>query len=232
MRAIRLNFQKPSKNIYGFHHICFLNNGEDIATEQINTIKESGLYDATTQIFCSIMGSIPDTFQLPSKYIIIYKSSDTKQAERKILEYMYQFSHQTSGKYWYIHTKGVTRFGTPLYKNVESWRRYMEFFVLQNWKQCSIDLEHYDVVGVNYQTDPLPHLSGNFWWSKSSYVARNPTNFNFSYNTETEMWICRQHPRVKSYHQSNVNHYLVEYPKTCYKSISYPSGSSDAIISV
>jgi hypothetical protein len=208
---------KPSSlQIFGFHHICFLNNGEDIANEQINKIKVSGLYDATTTIFCTLLGDIPPSFVLPEKYEIIHKSPVLITSERTILEYMYNFSKETNGKYWYIHTKGVTRYGTNFYKNVESWRRYMEYFVLIRWRQCIADLDNYEVAGVSYTIKPKPHFSGNFWWSRGDYIQKNPTDFDYSYNTEVEMWLFKQNPRYKTYHQTNFNHYLQEYPPTHY----------------
>jgi hypothetical protein len=43
-------------HIYGFHHICFDKNGKDIFEEQLSTLMSSGLYAASTAIYCSVLG--------------------------------------------------------------------------------------------------------------------------------------------------------------------------------
>ena len=53
------------------------------------------------------------------------------------------------------------------------WVEYLEFFILHNYKTCLEKLDEYDVVGTEYLGPPNhrnPHMSGNFWWTKSSHI--------------------------------------------------------------
>jgi len=228
-KTIKKRKQKGgNENIYGFHHICFKNNGQQIFEEQLQKLKDSGLYDASAKIFCSILGQ-RNNYVLPDKYEIIYENENTDVYERPIINYMYDNSSINEGKYWYIHTKGVRHYQTPSEKPVKDWRNYMEYFIITKWQQCVNDLNNYDVVGVNLQREPKIHYSGNFWWSKSSYIKTNEpefknddatTNiFNWKYY-DAELWVCngKQRPaKFLSYHTSGVQqHYNEEYPPEKY----------------
>lgn len=204
-----------NKNIYGFHHICLINNGIDILFDQINSIKASGLYLASNKIFCSVLGRIPSGFTFPYKYETVYTSTDTSSYERKILEYMYLFSKENTGNFWYVHTKGVTRnSNVVLNANIKIWRKYLEYFVIERFEDCIKYLENYDVVGVNYRCIPKSHFSGNFWWTTSDYVKTNPPDFDYNYYYETEMWICKN--TTKTFELFNTNN--VGYQVSCSKS--------------
>ena len=206
-----LRFHKIQHNntqpIFGFHHICLLNNGADIFKEQLQTIVNSELYNTTTQIFCSVIGAGSDVFELPPKYNLIFQSEDITHGERKILEYMYASSNIHIGSYWYIHTKGVSHFGKETYNNVKDWRVMMEYFLITNWKKCYNYLSNNDIVGVNFvprvrftgskdcasfKLTVGPHFSGNFWWTKSDYVSTHPPSFTQEDYLCPEMWICNR----------------------------------------
>lgn len=184
--------------------------------EQIEKIKLSGLYDASKLIFCSVLGELPESFSLPEKYKIIFQSNDTSCYERKILEYMYNFSLNINGSFWYIHTKGTSKTDHPKYNHLVSWRKYMEHFIIKRWQRCLSDLKSYNVVGVNYSRIISPHFSGNFWWAKSTYVRTNPPNFNYTEYFEPEMWLFKNNPSYRTYCQLNVNNWLNYYPEELY----------------
>ena len=223
----RRKYKGGDENIYGFHHICFKNNGQQIFEEQLQKIKDSGLYDRSNKIFCSLLGQ-RNNYVLPDKYEIIYENEKMDVYERPILRYMYDNSSINEGKYWYIHTKGIRHYQTPNENPVRDWRNYMEYFIITKWQQCVNDLNNYDVVGVSLQREPKIHYSGNFWWSKSSYIKTNKPEFknnNTSNNIHNskyydgEMWICngKQRPaKFLSYHTSGVQHYNEEYPPEKY----------------
>jgi hypothetical protein len=205
--------------IYGFHHICFDKNGKEIFEEQLKTIRDSGLYDASHTIFCSVLGN-KNNYTLPSKYKVIFTSKDGKAYERPVLEHMYKHSLTNPGKYWYIHTKGISHFRTKRYEPVRDWRVYMEYYLIKNWKRCVADLDNYDIAGVNYATNPS-HYSGNFWWARSSYIKTNNPNFTYKDYYETEMWLCKgKNPIGISYHTSNALHYENRYSPSEYE--DYP----------
>jgi hypothetical protein len=227
--------------IFGFHHICLLNNGADIFREQLETLISSGLYSATTQIFCSVVGAGSDVFELPDKYKIVYQSEYTSTGERKILEYMYASSNVHIGSYWYIHTKGVSHFGKETYNNVKDWRVMMEYFLITKWLNCYNALTNVDIVGVNLllaaflvgRQDPTinltvgPHFSGNFWWTRSNYVSTHPPTFPQDDYLSPEMWICQRlsPKRILCIFDSKLyyNHSVNAYPPELYKYVLFNS---------
>lgn len=218
------------RNIYGFHHVCFLNNGLQIFEEQVERIVNSGLYKQATTIFFTALGPPPANYTYPDKYQVIYMEQSTFTYERKILEFMYNFAQSNAGDYFYIHTKGVSHHGKHNYSCIEDWRRYMEYFLIDNWAICAKDLETYDVVGVNSRSYPK-HYSGNFWWAKSSYVKTTNPNFNYKDYYETENWILRDCLNFYNYYETNINHYYQNYPAYNYVSKMWrpPPANTNAI---
>lgn len=84
----------------------------------------------------------------------------------------------------YLHTKGITahlkflsvpKFYMNQYRIVQKWRQFLNWGVIENWRtQTRLVEEYFDVASVNFQTEPNPHYSGNFWWAKSSYIRNLP----------------------------------------------------------
>ena len=206
--------------IYGFHHICLEKNGLDVFVDQLQTLKTSGLYDASSTIFCSIVGKQTDIV-LPKKYKVVYESRQSNMYERPILQYMQKHASTMHGKYWYIHTKGISHVGTAKEQNVRDWRKYMEYFIVQKWATCVKDLDLYDIAGVNHEKDPFYHFSGNFWWANSSYIETIQTELNYEDYYETEYWLCSGKPSLIgiSYHSSKVQHYEHRYTPEKYVNV-------------
>lgn len=78
----------------------------------------------------------------------------------------------------YFHGKGASAFprsfktgDTLTFKNYYYWRKFLEWGVLEKWKDCvnALDIGN-QVAGCNYNYDPFPHFSGNFWWARSDYI--------------------------------------------------------------
>jgi len=85
-------------------------------------------------------------------------------------------------KFLYIHTKGVSdkHAGND---NVYWWRTWMEYHLIQKYKECLEALDSVDIVGVGYTTKMIgPHFSGNFWWTKGSYFNTLPKNPDGTFN--------------------------------------------------
>lgn len=83
----------------------------------------------------------------------------------------------------YIHTKGANNSGNN--EVTKSWRKMMEYFLVNNYETCLNNLNFYDTLGNNLINDSCynlndvkvndyhsKHYSGNFWWSKKSYISK------------------------------------------------------------
>jgi len=130
----------------------------------------------------------------------------------------------------YFHMKGISKQNAA----TEDWRRYMEYFVVENWKDCVAKLkEGYDCCGVMWNTDtPIgihPHFSGNFWWANTNYINTLDHKFlDSKWRFDREFWIGTG-PGVKpfEFHNSRMNdkrsliegkgHYDVEYARSNYE---------------
>lgn len=78
----------------------------------------------------------------------------------------------------YFHNKGATALSrffkqhdVNTFKNYYYWRKFIEWGVIENWKECVKALnDGNEFAGCNYNMDPFPHFSGGFWWSRSDYI--------------------------------------------------------------
>jgi hypothetical protein len=210
------------EKVYGFHHICLKNNGYEIYEDQLELLESSGLYNASEVIFCSVLGDITNII-FPDKYKIVFHSKDFDNEETRMLEFMYNNSLKYIGKYYYIHTKGVNHHNGPSEFYVHDWRKYMEYFVVEGWKDCVKDLDNFDLAGVNYSEQNKPHFSGNFWWARSDYVSTHPPDFSAKNRYDNEMWICNSRimkPRIKCYFTTKIDLYNNFFPRYNYLNIS------------
>ena len=98
----------------------------------------------------------------------------------------------------------------------------MLYFLVEKHEECIHQLnEGYDTVGCNYHLSRHQHpdhYSGNFWWSKSSYINKlhllDETNVDKSY---AEFWLFTSKPKYYTIHSSgDTNHYYDSYPMERY----------------
>jgi hypothetical protein len=86
-------------------------------------------------------------------------------------------------KVLYFHSKAMTAFDkffssqnldVSKFKQNVYWRHYLNWGVLERWRECIKALDKHDMAGVNYREDPISHYSGSFWWANSSHIKRLP----------------------------------------------------------
>jgi hypothetical protein len=109
----------------------------------------------------------------------------------------------------YIHSKGITL----LSKEVNRWRKVLEYGVIEKWNDNINALNKgYDVSGIFWMGN---HFSGNFWWAKSSYIEtlprpviekwdkhNVPVDSHWSSRYRYEGWIGIENPKANNVHQS------------------------------
>jgi hypothetical protein len=201
-------------------HIYCNQTTPSILQDQITKIHFSGLYKKVDKLLCFVTGD-PRWIQVclgilhaAGKSFVIgaIVPNDTKY-ERTTLETM----HRCVGpedQVLYIHTKGVTRVGSP---NITHWRTFLEYHLMTRADECIEALKTHDIVGVNWKTEPQPHFSGNMWWARGDYVLGLPRTIGPAYN-DPEFWIGLGSPRVLELANSgaSMNHYQSLYPYSEY----------------
>jgi hypothetical protein len=202
--------------IHIFIHVCMIENWEFILSEQLNTIRNSGLYDICEKIHFGLLGNI-NNYNNPifndNKFNILYIDSRINLYEIHTINFIKYFCSNINYEVYilYIHTKGVRRAGN---ENVTtSWRKMMQYFLIENYNHCINNLNIYDTLGNNIvnlhcfdineicvNKNHSYHYSGNFWWSKKSYIDKlnflNLDLSNLSINRRyiAENWILSQYP--------------------------------------
>jgi hypothetical protein len=207
------NIEKfESSNIYVFYHIYCNGYTLEVLKDQINKIIFSGLYDKCNKIFCFLVGEdeyikicIDYINNQGKKFSIEAVDPNNKSFERFTLLKIKKYINDND-KFLYIHTKGITK-NNNVY--VTDWRNIMEYFLIYKFNKCLDELDNHDTVGINYI--PGYHYSGNFWWTKGSYYKKLSDTIP-NYYTAPEDYICTANPKLKSLHNTNIDHYKILYP--------------------
>ena len=111
-------------------------------------------------------------------------------------------------KVLYLHSKGASNKGAfYIWDSRESWRKSMSDCVISNWKTCFECLELENHTGTHYfggyQANCIPHYSGNFWWTKSSYIK---TLVSFEKFCEKDFVVNKVIDKLK--HHAGHEHFL------------------------
>ena len=196
--------------IYGFYHAyCMCEKWEELVEEQLEHIVSSGLYDNIDYLFVGVLISQDDVEKLNkiisrySKVQILYTSNDGSLFEFKTLMEMQKKSYAEEFIGFYFHTKGITWLNADpkIYAVCNSWRLMNEYFLFDKWKLATVALQQgYDLYGTNYQkiyNDKYRLLGMNFFWFKSSYVAKlSPLYVAKDCRNLSEVWICSKSHNV------------------------------------
>lgn len=210
------------KKIAIFYHVLQVNNWKEIFVEQMERIKESGLYDAADYIHIGINGSEPT--EIISRYEKVkIKFNTYLRTARQTMTDLHKFSCDNKDyAILYMCNLGVTHYQQPTQIYKDAWRNYLSYFVIDNWKKCVQKLEQYDCVGTqwaeyaflgeNYDVSYSPHFEGEYWWATSEYVITLDVNFmnveddNQSYYNG-EFWIGTKEPNVFNFYTSAATPY-------------------------
>jgi hypothetical protein len=248
LKALNLNkkiiFNIP---IHIFIHICMIQNWEEIFNDQIKYIKTSGLYDKVEKIHLGILGNIDKSYFNDEKFDILFIDERLDLYELNTINYIKNICYHIDYEIYilYIHTKGVRKAGNE--EVIKSWRNMMEYFLIEKFEECINYLNIYDTLGCNavnkYCTDfekisinknHAFHYSGNFWWSKKSYIDKLPfieivlNNESFLTRYKAENWILSDYSNLNSnskfglIFQDNTNtHPYHRYVFNSYKKLSF-----------
>jgi hypothetical protein len=225
------------KPIYVFYHIYCANGWVEILEDQVNLIKESGLYDTAKKLFFVVNGDKESYDFIVNKYndSKIKFSKVKNKYEYPTIELIRKLSKKENFKGVYIHTKGSSKkVGT----HSNYWRKVMDFYNISLWKYNYEILDSYDIAGCNFSRGGTPvdkywanystvlingwfkyhtdHFAGNFWWFNPDYVNKlrdlTPEEKNNRWNAEWYIFMGR--PKYFTWATPrNVNYFLkdVEY---------------------
>lgn len=223
--------------IYGFYHICLINDWFDIVKDQLIKIKKNGLLEKTTTLYVSILGEKEQQklfIGLINEYKnieIVIKSQNIQLYEEPILNHLKYLSDSEDFYCYYLHAKGVsiTEQNKGWYHGntdlihlkscVNDWREFMEYFLINKFDENIQLLKEFDSCGVNYCKEPQKHYSGNFWWSKSGYIKtlKDLPNLTPQNRWLAEFWIG-QNNNGKFYNHKTLNAgYKERLEKTSYR---------------
>ena len=201
--------QKEEKINLVVYHASGFGNYLTVADKQLKRLVSSGVYDWADKIvvtFIDTTGDFSKFEQLTKEYtkieLFTYKDNDYEyQAINKIWEY----SQKYDGNVLYFHSKGVwNNFKSTLdtslsewkQKGVGLWKEMMEYFLIDNYKDCVEKLNHYDQCGMT--CDNSSWWWGNFWWSRLDWIRINKQPQKGS-RWDYEGWINRDRPTPETY---------------------------------
>lgn len=226
-----------TRPIYGVYHVFCARGWQRLVADQFAHLKRSGLLDATTTLFVScIVFSDDDVEQLrriidTDKLCIASIQRNPRLFEYPALAQVKSVCKEENCLVYYFHTKGISFYGGEssdkhylwFMRNVESWRKEMEYFLMDQWKVAVNTLsEGYDMYG-SYRWPPLPAkrvmYSGNFWWTKADYVRTLSDIYPEQMTGDrlfAELWLYKGGGKDFSAFDTDAILYRVNIPKCIY----------------
>ncbi len=225
------------------YHVATLNAWEEIVQEQLKTLETSNLAKAANRITLTVVGpdfkkveEIVKTTSFADKVKLLYYSENPRFCEFPGIEKVQEIAKENGdANIFYFHSKGVTYLDPDKSRNVRSWRRFMEYFTIEHWKECIETLKKSNMCGVEWlncihtnhdQIEQPGFFAGNFWWATADYLRTcqpmygtpNGPEWCFKHRFDCEAFInTGLNPLPASFHQSCVNMYQFNYAPEYYK---------------
>lgn len=199
-------------SILGIYHIGCIGEYKSIIEEQLSLLHKGKLYDEIKNliIFLSKKEVEEDIKKFDRKNKFIFHYYPREERENYTINNFRQYVTKDVEKIFYFHTKGVSRENNIFHIR----RKILNFYLLENYDICIELLDKYDVVGCSLYKFPKIHFSGNFWWTKKSYLETLPQKINNNY-LSPEMFIgytIKKNPKYISLSQQT-NMYTLEIHK-------------------
>jgi beta-1,4-mannosyl-glycoprotein beta-1,4-N-acetylglucosaminyltransferase len=212
---------KKSKNVCFIHSCRIVQEDKEILLGILKKIINSNIYEHLQTIYINNLG-IPidrEEFLEFEKVVITNYSSNTQLFEIPTINSMIEYSiNNPESNILYLHTKGVSRRNTPVLPNIFDWSNLMLYFLLD--KKCIKLLNEYDTLGCNLVLIPVLHYSGNFLWTRASYLKTltpfPEENITIKNKNDPEFKILINNPKAYSLYDSGTNHYECSYPASKY----------------
>jgi hypothetical protein len=131
----------------------------------------------------------------------------------------------------YFHTKGASHCGRETEIYTKSWRHFMEYYCIENWKNCitKLDLgfESAGVLWLNHIYCNHPHLenkegdgfyAGSFYWIKSS-ILNQIIKIN---GLSTSRYCMEEMPAIIKHKHFSFNNFPLDNDINFYQEIYHP----------
>ena len=212
--------------IKAFLHIATMGVYQEIFDEMMGTIIKSNMLDKVELNICIVGDEILNVKEINN--VKVHKVGGINEFEFATHQLIEDEIHKTEENIKILYFSGLGVTGNSEFK--KSWRAYLTYFVVTQFEECLKALDDgYDVCGVDWRTDPIPHYSGNFWWSNSNYLKTlpkvqtlnkpdSPRVLTLRHNAEMYIGMS-QNVKPRILHQSNVSQYerhLKTYDSTMY----------------
>jgi len=187
------DFLNTTQNIYGIYFIYCINNYLEVIEEQLS-ILDKGLLKVTTKLILFItkynkddtsLNNLLTKFNKYNNFILV--TTPENLYEKFAINNYKQYINDLEYYMYYFHTKGVKPKNDPLLHILSSRRKLLNYYTLDKYIINIQLLDLYDAVGCSLNLYPKKHFSGNFWWSKSTYL-NTLSNINDNY-LSPEMYI-------------------------------------------
>lgn len=76
----------------------------------------------------------------------------------------------------YMHTKGVS---APHVHSKRLWRRMMDYYIVEKWRENVATLDNHDAVGINWYPCDHDHFAGNYWIARPDWLRQLPDYARF-----------------------------------------------------
>ena len=223
------------------YHIYCVGNYLEVVAQQLNRLKISGLYDwcDTLEITCiNVDNDFTDVQALIKGLDKVNLTMTTNNwYEYEGIKKVWEYSQTYNGKVLYFHTKGVSNTYNNLQERKESlrkkkgvgwWKEAMEYFVIDNYKECIQKLNEHDQCGLTMD-GTCGWWWGNFWWSNLSWIRINEKPENSS-RWYFEAWLNNHRkPSIHEFYHFEFNPYYTELPSDIYFN---PDAYTNSIIEV
>ena len=215
---------KSNKKTFCVIHSCTLQmTGTNVLDYIIDVINKTGFIDVVDNVFINNIGLRIENKYQNDKYIVNNYSDNTQLFEYPSLNKVKTVAENNpDSNILYLHTKGISHTNINKIKNIEDWTNMMLYFLVEKYAECINKLnEGFSTVGCNYiernQYTDKKHFSGNFWWSKSTYINKlHVLNENTDSRVYAEFWLFTENPCYYNIYSSNVDHYIYPYPMEIY----------------
>ena len=190
-----------------FFHVYIKNDFSHILLNKFKKFKASGLYEKANKIYLTLFGDIEKHQEflsdLKDLYIKIeYVSITNKEFDNEADTFNFMLKkaseYDCNTPMLYIHTKGVSHTNPILKKNINAWVRYLDLYVIKEWRRCLEGLKENDAAGGFYVDGSFAHFQGNFWWANSNYIKglSRINNLNILNLNRGEYWVLSNTDKV------------------------------------